>query len=229
MATSSASQHRDPEDHLELTSYNLKLIPEDVVAGWSSKGADAVDASYGDIEGIKKLLEGAEAVEFISPWLFGDGRRNQSKNVCRAAKEIGVKQKTVKECGLDFNIQRNWLYMDNIPTLFTPPWQFSGNKWLSSSHGVPDRIQVDMSDEELTKWWLDRSLPTDVATGDFPQLPMKLCIGDAICCGTELGNGSMQNTSDTVEKLTGRKPARYQDYLLKYKDIFPKPVQMYSR
>ncbi|KAF4316886.1 hypothetical protein BBO99_00004185 [Phytophthora kernoviae] len=291
-----------PEDHLVLTSYNLKSIPEDVVAGWRSKGAEVVTASYDDVEGMKKVFEGAEAVGFISTWLFGDGRRNQAKNVCRAAKEVGVKrvcytsfvgagietdveeeipflprdhhfvEKTVKESGLDFNIQRNWLYMDNIPTLFAPSWKFCGNKWLSNSHGIPgayvaredcgrvfaalilgrgepnkvydvtgpEAVQqkdlmewmceqtsykceyVDMSDDELTKWWLDRGLPTDMATGDFSQLPMKLCIGDAICCGTMLGNGSMQNTSDTVEKLTGRKPARYQDYLLKYKEIFPK-------
>ncbi|KAF1783698.1 NAD(P)-binding domain [Phytophthora cactorum] len=94
-------------------------------------------------------------------------------------------------------------------------------EWMCQQTGYKCEY-VDMPDEELTKWWLDRGLPTDMATGDFSQLPMKLCIGDAICCGEMLGNGSMNSVSDTVEKLTGRKPARYQDYLLKYKDIFPR-------
>jgi len=95
-------------------------------------------------------------------------------------------------------------------------------EWMCEQTGYKCEY-VDMPDEELTKWWLDRGLPTDMATGDFSQLPMKLCIGDCICCGEMLGNGSMNSVSDTVEKLTGRKPARYQDYLPKYKEIFPKP------
>ncbi|KAE8978315.1 hypothetical protein PR001_g24881 [Phytophthora rubi] len=179
-------------------------------------------------------------------------------------------EKIMMESGLDYNIQRNWLYMGNIPTLFAPSWKFCGNKWLSNSHDVPgayvaredcsrvfaalilgrgepnkvydatgpELVQqkdlmewmcqqtgykceyVDMPDEELTKWWLDRGLPTDMATGDFSQLPMKLCIGDAICCGEMLGNGAMINTSDTVEELTGRKPLHFQQVLLKDR-LFP--------
>ncbi|KAL3657043.1 hypothetical protein V7S43_018091 [Phytophthora oleae] len=95
------------------------------------------------------------------------GRRIQAKNVCDAARAVGVKrvcytsfvgagcetdvekeipflprdhhfvEKIVKESGLDYNIQRNWLYMDNIPTLFAPSWKFCGDKWLSNSHGTP--------------------------------------------------------------------------------------------
>ncbi|KAG1707049.1 hypothetical protein DVH05_026245 [Phytophthora capsici] len=57
---------------------------------------------------------------------------------------------------------------------------------------------------------IDRGLPTDMATGDFSQLPMNLCIGDAICCGEMLAKGSMNSVSDTVEKLTGRKPLHFQ-------------------
>ncbi|RLN51985.1 hypothetical protein BBJ28_00012977, partial [Nothophytophthora sp. Chile5] len=72
-------------------------------------------------------------------------------------------------------------------------------------------------------FWLDHNLPTDGLHGDFSQLPMKLCLGDCLCCGEMLANGSMRSTSDTVEKLTGRKPARYQDVLLKYESMFPKP------
>ncbi|RLN87781.1 hypothetical protein BBJ28_00008532, partial [Nothophytophthora sp. Chile5] len=49
------------------------------------------------------------------------------------------------------------------------------------------------------------------------------CIGDELCCGEMLANGSMIETSDAVEKLTGRKPLHFQQTLLKYKEFFPKP------
>ncbi|KAE9267853.1 hypothetical protein PF001_g29906 [Phytophthora fragariae] len=54
-------------------------------------------------------------------------------------------------------------------------------------------------------------------------MPMKLCIGDLLCSGETVANGSMSVTSDTVEKLTGRKPTHWKDAMLKYRDIFPKP------
>ncbi|KAE9273833.1 hypothetical protein PF008_g29745 [Phytophthora fragariae] len=56
-------------------------------------------------------------------------------------------------------------------------------------------------------------------------MPMKLCIGDLLCSGETVANGSMSVTSDTVEKLTGRKPTHWKDAMLKYRDIFPKPEQ----
>ncbi|KAG7391423.1 hypothetical protein PHYPSEUDO_004958 [Phytophthora pseudosyringae] len=78
-----------------------------------------------------------------------------------------------------------------------------------------------MPDEELRAYWLGRGLPTDVY-GDFSKLPMKLCIGDLLCCGEMLANGSMSTVTDTVERLTGRKPLGYKENLLQYKEIFPK-------
>lgn len=292
-----------PGDELVITSSKLESIPTDVVAKWCAKGAQVVAASYDDLASMKHAFQGADAVGFIMTWKFGSGRRIQSRNVCEAAKAVGVKrvcfssfvgggweaeheleipflprdytfvEKTIKASGLAYNIQRNWLYMDNIPNLFAPSWHFCGNKWLANTHGVPGAFvaredcsrvyatlllgggepntvydvtgpevvhpkdvmewmcqqtgfpgeYVDMPDAELRKWWLDRNLPTDMATGDFSRLPMKLCIEDVICCGVMLANGSMNSVSDTVERLTGRKPARYQEYLLKYQKDFPKP------
>ncbi|KAF1793189.1 hypothetical protein GQ600_23239 [Phytophthora cactorum] len=37
-----------------------------------------------------------------------------------------------------------------------------------------------------------------------------------------LANGSMSKVTDTVERLTGRKPLGYKENLLQYKEIFPK-------
>ncbi|KAF4316884.1 hypothetical protein BBO99_00004183 [Phytophthora kernoviae] len=150
--------------------------------------------------------------------------------------------------GMLYNIQRNCLYADNIPLYFAPSWEFCGGKWLTNSKGEPNTVYeitgfepasheeifefmssqsgykgelVDLPNEKLEKWWLDRGLPKDVY-GDFSQLPMKLCIGDLLCSGEMVANGCMLPPSDAVEKLTGRKPTHWKDAMIKYKDIFPK-------
>jgi NAD(P)H dehydrogenase (quinone) len=293
-----------PEDQLVITSYQLDALPKEAIQRWESAGAKVVAATYDDVDQMKSVFEGAEAVSLVSTWLFGDGRRNQARNVCEAAKAVGVKrvcytsfvgagapadakdedipflprdhhaiEQIIYQSGLGYNIQRNYLYMDNIPWLFAPSWKFCGDKWLTNTHGVPGAYvaredcgnvlaalllgkgepnkvyevtgpaavtneevfhwvcdqtgykaqYVDMPDEELKKWWLDRGLPASVYGGDFSKLPMKLCIGDLLCCGEMLANGAMRQTTDTVEKLTGRKPLGFREYLPKYSHWFPKP------
>ncbi|RLN87780.1 hypothetical protein BBJ28_00008533 [Nothophytophthora sp. Chile5] len=291
-----------PDDKLVFTSYTMDSIPAEKLQRWQAKGIEVVAASYDDVDSMKKIFEGAEAVSFISTWLIGDRRRNQAKNVIDTAKACGVKrvcytsfvgagstatndddipflprdhhyiEGLIYASGLQYSIQRNYLYADNIPNFFAPSWKFCGDKWLTNTHGQrgayvarddcgrvlaalllgkgepnhvydvtgPEAITheeifnfmcqetgykaefVDLSDEELQTWWLSRGLPKDVY-GDFSELPMKLCIGDLLCSGETVGNGSMSQTSDSVEKLTGRKPTSWKTAMLKYRDIFPKP------
>ncbi|GMF48102.1 unnamed protein product [Phytophthora fragariaefolia] len=290
-----------PEDQLVFASSSLDKIPAEKVARWRSKGVEVVSASYDDLDSMRKAFEGAEAVATISTWLIGDRRRGQIKNALDVAKELGVRrfcytsgagagveaeteedipfllrdhhfiEQLIYKSGLQYNIQRNCLYADNIPMYFAPSWKFCGDKWLTNSHGQkgcyvsrddcgrvlgalllgqgepntvyeitgPDAVSheemfdfmssevnykgelVDMADEDLKKWWLDRGLPKDVY-GDFSQLPMKLCIGDLLCSGEMVANGCMTPASDAVEKLTGRKPTNWKDAMIKYKDIFPR-------
>ncbi|CAG9938622.1 unnamed protein product [Clonostachys rosea f. rosea IK726] len=291
-----------PGDELVLTSYKLSILDPKTVEEWRAKGIKVLEASYDDLESLKVAFEGAEAVAFISTWLFGEGRRQQARNIVNVAKEIGVKrvcytsfvgagiqaekeedipflprdhhaiEQIIYASGLDYNIQRNYLYADNIPTLFAPSWKFSGDRWLTNTHGVagayvaredcsrvfaalllgkgePNKVYhvtgpeavtnetvfnwicsqtgykatfVDLPDEELKQWWHEKGLPDDF-TGDFSKLPMKLCMGDLLCCGEMVARGFMSETSDTVEKLTGRKPVPFQEALLKYKGLFPQP------
>ncbi|KAL4162586.1 hypothetical protein PRNP1_003122 [Phytophthora ramorum] len=290
-----------PEDELVFTSYTLDSIPADKLKRWQDKGVKVVAANYDEPETLKPVFQGAEAVSFISTWLIGDRRRNQAKNVIDTAKACGVKricytsfvgagstaeneedipflprdhhfiEQQIYASGLQFSVQRNYLYADNIPNFFAPSWKFTENRWLTNTHGArgayvarddcgrvqaalllgrgePNHVYdvtgseavsheeifdfmcnetgykaefVDMSDEELEKYWLGRGLPVNVY-GDFSQMPMKLCIGDLLCSGETVANGSMSQTSDTVEKLTGRKPTHWKDAMLKYRAIFPK-------
>ncbi|RLN87132.1 hypothetical protein BBJ28_00018329, partial [Nothophytophthora sp. Chile5] len=86
------ADNKKPEDEIIFTSYTLSAIPADKVAGWESKGVKVVAASYDDVDSLKKIFEGAEAIAFISTWLIGEGRRQQARNVIQAAKESNVKR-----------------------------------------------------------------------------------------------------------------------------------------
>ncbi|KAJ4218131.1 hypothetical protein FSOLCH5_014373 [Fusarium solani] len=304
IAASHAVEIVQPEDELVLTTYKEDAVPAELRQSWIDKGAKFAVATYDDIESLKAVFEGAEAVSFISTWLFGEGRRHQAQTVVDAAKACGVKrvcytsfigagieaeneedipflprdhhaiEKIIYASGLDYSIQRNYLYADNIPTLFAPSFKFCGDRWLTNTHGQagayvaredcgrvlaclllgkgepntvyditgPEAVTnqevfdwmcsqtgykgelVDMPDDELKQWWLDHGLPTDFF-GDFSQLPMKLCIGDLMCCGEMVAEGHMAKTTDNVEKLTGRKPVPFRETLLQYKDLFPKPEE----
>lgn len=46
-------------------------------------------------------------------------------------------ERLIRASGLDWNVQRNYLYQDNIAAFFSGAWKFCGNKWLNNSGGVP--------------------------------------------------------------------------------------------
>jgi NAD(P)H dehydrogenase (quinone) len=287
-----------PDQKLVFTSHSLPATPSERTKRWIEKGAEVVAADYDDIESLKKAFEGAEAVTFISTWLFGDRRRHQHKTVIDTAKACGVKrigytsfigaglekdlpflsqdhkytEAVIFDSGLDYNIQRNYLYADNIPQLFAPAWKYCGNKWTLNSNDVPaayvaredcSRVAAallmgkgehksvydvtgpeavpdseifdymckmtglkaeieSMTNEELEKYWDDKGLPRNIF-GDFSKSLMKLCVDDVVSCGDVVAKGLMSKATDTVERLTGRKPLSVWDVIGKYVDILPRP------
>lgn len=300
VAASHALSLVGPEDELVLTSHRPGWVHDDLVAEAKAKGAKLLLLNYDDPAHLVRVFAGAEAVSFISTWLIGKGRRRQHKNVIDAAKAAGVRrivytsfvgadlgdggedmpflprdhaytEGLIRASGLQYNIQRNYLYMDNIPQFHAQSWGFAGDRWLSNDadekgafvarddcgrvlgallmgKGEPNTVYTvtgpeavtnreifewmagqsgykgtfeNLSDEELEKWWKAKGLPYDVY-GDFSKTPCKLCMYDLLCSGQMVAWGHMKKTTDAVEKLTGRKPAGYQEHLLKYKDSFPK-------
>lgn len=105
---------------------------------------------------FESVLAGAEAVTLISTWAFGH-RHQQAQNVIDAAKSCGVRricytsfvgaddpapihempflprdykqtEALIRASGLEYNIQRDFLYIDNIPNFFAPSWKFCENR-----------------------------------------------------------------------------------------------------
>jgi len=152
-----------PDQKLIFTVPKLPAEPTERVKAWIAKGAEVYAADYDDVASLEKVFKSAEAVTFISTWLFGERRRGQHKTVIDTAKACGVKrigytsfigaglekdlpflsqdhkytEAVIFDSGLDYNIQRNYLYADNIPQLFAPAWKFCGDKWTLNSKGVP--------------------------------------------------------------------------------------------
>jgi NAD(P)H dehydrogenase (quinone) len=297
VAADYAAEIASPEQKLVFTSFKLDNIPADKLKYWREKGAEVTTASYDDPASLEKVFTGAEAIPFISTWLFGETRRRQHKTVVDTAKACGVRricytsfigagleenlpflpqdhkytESIIYASGLEYNIQRNYLYADNIPQLFAPAWKYCGNKWMLNSKGVPaayvaredcSRVAaalllgkgepntvydvtgpeaisdykifeyicsktglqaeiVEMTDADLDKYWGGKGLPRTVFE-DFSNFPMKLCVDDITSCGDVVGRGLMSEVSNTVEKLTGRKPLSVWKVIEKYEDILPK-------
>ncbi|KAJ5113236.1 hypothetical protein N7456_001770 [Penicillium angulare] len=295
-AASYALEIAPPDTTLVFTTSDPTKIPTQTLESWRAKGATLSAASYDAIESLKAVFAGAEAVNLISTWAFGR-RHEQAQNVIDAAKACGVQricytsfvgaddpapvnempflprdhkntEALIRASGLEYNIQRDYLYIDNIPSFFAPSWKSCGNRWIFNSHDVPGayvaredcgRVHaalllgrgkpntvydvtgpeavtdrqvfqwicsefgdkgefIDMPDEELREYWVQRGLPTDIS--EPSPLPMKLCVDDLLCCGEMVARGYMAETSNAVESLTGHKPLSFQETLLGYKHAF---------
>lgn len=94
-------------------------------------------------------------------------------------------------------------------------------EYMQSKTGYKASL-VPTEDEELRKWWADRGMTEDALEMLKSELPIKACQGDLVCCGQMVKWGHMEEVHDTVEKLTGRKPMGYQEYFVKYEDLFPR-------
>lgn len=160
--------NRQSHQEIVFGSYKPESIDAATQQLWNSNGINLERVDYGDVEGMRKVFAGAEAVGFISTWAFGS-RPQQAANIVEAAKAAGVKrvcytsfigaglgevvkseyevpflprdhasiEKIVRNSGLQWNFQRDYLYADNLPTLFAPSWKFCGNKWFNITHGQP--------------------------------------------------------------------------------------------
>lgn len=222
--------------------------------------------------GVRRVLYSS----FVGAGLGVDTEEGLQKDVRKELpflpQDHALTERLIRESGLVWNVQRNYLYQDNTAVFFSGAWKFCGDRWLNNSGGkkgayvaredcgrvfgalllgrgeenrayyvtgpeaVPDREMfdymnsksgykaqfVDMDDDELRQWWAERGMVADALKALESDLPLKLCQDDLLCCGQMVRWGHMEEVTDTVEKLTGRKALSYPENFVKYESFFPR-------
>lgn len=140
---------------LIFTAPNLERIPKEKIEAWEEKGVEIRRADYDDKDSMVKAFSGGDRIFFVSSVLNGEKRVIQHQNVIDACKQAGVKhitytsflganregyhqyvlpdhrktEKYLSECGLEYNIMRNNLYMENYLTTSVMLAMLSNNVW----------------------------------------------------------------------------------------------------
>lgn len=216
------------DQKLVFTTYKLEAISKETLERWIEKGAEVTVASYDDVPSLEKVFKGAEAVTFISTWLIGETRRRQHKTVVDTAKACGVKricytsfigaglekdlpflpqdhkytEGVIYESGLTYNIQRNYLYADNIPQLFAPAWEYCGNKWTLNSKGAPAAyVAREDCSRVAAALLLGKGKPNTVYNVTGPEAVSDYKILEYICNKTGLKAEVQDMTDEELEKF----------------------------
>jgi NAD(P)H dehydrogenase (quinone) len=93
---------------------------------------------------------------------------------------------------------------------------------MISAHTGWSAEYIEMTDDELYAFWDGLGVPREV-TGDFSNSPVPFCSDDFVQNGASLRAGHFTRVTDTVEKLTGRKPLTPEEVMLKYESVLPRP------
>jgi hypothetical protein len=171
LAADFATEIVTPDQQPVFTNFYLETIPAEKPKYWHKKRVVVVTASYSDTATLERVLVGAEAVTFISTWLFGETRRRQYNTVVDTAKACGVRrvcytsfigaglekdlpflpqdykytEGVIYDSGLEYNVQRNYLYTDNIPQLL----RHHGNTVATNGNRIPGVCLLHMSHEKM--------------------------------------------------------------------------------
>ncbi|HDX8866178.1 TPA: NmrA family NAD(P)-binding protein [Klebsiella michiganensis] len=136
-----------------------KIKPE-VRDLWEALGIELRQVNYDNPEGMVKSFAGGARLFMVSGILVGEKRVRQHKNVIDAAVKAGIEHITytsflgatnpayahvyvtpdhtateiyLRDCGLDFNVMRNNLYLENYLTTSVMLSLMSGNKWYTTA------------------------------------------------------------------------------------------------
>lgn len=85
--------------------------------------------------GVKRVLYSS----FVGAGMGVDTPEGLAKDV-RAElpflpQDHALTERLIRESGLAWNVQRNYLYQDNAAVFFSQAWKFCGNKWLNNTGG----------------------------------------------------------------------------------------------
>ena len=159
-------------EELIFTCPNLNRLSTDKKQKWEKHGVEIKEADYDNKEQMTQVFSGVDRLFFISSIINGPKRVEQHKKVIEACKKAGVKhitytsffgadregyhqyvlpdhratEKMLAESGIDYNIMRNNLYMENYLTTSVMLAMLSNNVWgTTAGEGKVTSIAKDDS------------------------------------------------------------------------------------
>ena len=149
--------HEVSGEQLIFTCPKLKRLSKEKVEAWEKQGVTIREANYDNKEQMIEAFTGGNRIYVVSSIINGPKRVQQHKDVIDAAIEAGVKhitytsflganregyyqyvlpdhtatEKYLCESGVDYNIMRNNLYMENYLLNSVMLANISNNKWIT--------------------------------------------------------------------------------------------------
>jgi NAD(P)H dehydrogenase (quinone) len=191
-------------NQLIFTSPDLARLSKEKLKAWEEQGISVKEANYDNKEGMIKAFSGGDRIYFVSSIINGPRRVQQHKNVidaCAAAKvrhitytsffganregyhqyvlpDHRATEAYLKESGIEYNIMRNNLYMENYLTVSVILAMLSDNVWgTNAGEGKATYIAKDDSARCATALLLGKGQPnTDYdLTSLTPVTQRQLC------------------------------------------------------
>lgn len=161
-----------PGKELIFTCSKLSRVSDEKKNRWENEGVSVKEANYDDKEGMVAAFTGGDRLFFISSILNGPKRVEQHKRVIEACQEADIMhitytsffgadregynqyvlpdhratEKMLRECGIEYNIMRNNLYMENYLTTSVMLAMLSNNVWgTTAGEGKVTSIAKDDS------------------------------------------------------------------------------------
>ncbi|TZE81012.1 NmrA family NAD(P)-binding protein [Calorimonas adulescens] len=294
--------HEVSGEQLIFTCPDLKRLPKEKVQAWKKQGVTIREANYDNKEQMTEAFRGGDRIFLVSSIINGPKRVQQHKNAIDAAIAAGVKhitytsflganreeynqyvlpdhtatEKYLRESGVDYNIMRNNLYMENYLINSVILANISDNKWITpAGDGKATFVAKDDSGRVATALLLGKGehnkdydvtggelisegeicamiaeasginyeyVPVNpdeffkyldsihvprTTDGDYSQSPVPFCGNDMVTNEFSIRDGLMAIETDTIEKLTGRKPLRVRDLIDKYSFVWKERVSSY--
>jgi len=288
-------------EQLIFTCPDLKRLRKERVDIWKEKGVTIREANYDNKEQIIEAFKGGDRIYMVSGVIIGPERVQQHKNVIDAAIAAGVKhitytsffganrpeykqyvlpdhtatEKYLIESGVDYNIMRNNLYLENYLLNSVMMANLDNNRWVStagegkatfiakddsgrvaaalllgkgehnkdydvtgqliSQREISDMIcemsginyeYITLNNDEYYEYLDSINIPRD-SHGDYSKSPVPWCSNDMVTNESGIRDGLMAVETDTVEKLTGRKPTNPRDLLEKYSYVWKEKITTY--
>lgn len=288
-------------EQLIFTCPDLKRLREERVKVWKEKGVTIKEASYDNKEQMIEAFQGGDRIYVVSGVVIGPERVQQHKNVIDAAIAAGVKhitytsffganregyhqyvlpdhtatEKYLRASGVEYNIMRNNLYLENYLLNSVMMANLDHNRWVTTAgegkatfiakddsgrvaaalllgkgehnkdYDVTGRLigereicdmvreisaidykYITIREEEYYDY-LDSIYIPRTSHGNYSKSPVPWCANDMVTNESGIRDGLMAIETDTVEKLTGRKPIEPRDLLEKYSFVWREHITAY--